>query len=105
MVRLTYRYVRPLSVLYARALGPYEQSTPAAWAKMAEWLEKHNARRLTKRVGQLEAVYLAACAYADDPSDANATRYLETLEHAREQLGTATEEGEESRASVGQAAD
>jgi AraC family transcriptional regulator len=50
MVRLTYRYVRPLSVLYARALGPYDQSTPEAWAKMTEWLERHNARRLTKRV-------------------------------------------------------
>jgi AraC family transcriptional regulator len=48
-VRVTYRYVRPLSVLYARALGPYDQSTPKAWATMAAWLDQHNARRLVKR--------------------------------------------------------
>ena len=49
IVRVTYRYVRPLSVLYARALGPYDQSTPQAWATMAAWLDQHNARRLVKR--------------------------------------------------------
>jgi AraC family transcriptional regulator len=49
IVRVTYRYVRPLSVLYARALGPYDQSTPKAWATMAAWLDQHDARRLVKR--------------------------------------------------------
>jgi AraC family transcriptional regulator len=49
VVRVTYRYIRPLSVLYARALGPYEKSTPEAWATMARWLDQHNARRLVKR--------------------------------------------------------
>lgn len=48
-MRVTYRYVRPLSVLYARALGPYDQSTPKAWATMAAWLDQHSARRLVKR--------------------------------------------------------
>jgi AraC family transcriptional regulator len=48
-VRVTYRHVRPLSVLYARAVGPYEQSSIEAWGVMARWLEQHKARRLVKR--------------------------------------------------------
>jgi AraC family transcriptional regulator len=48
-VRVAYRYIRPLTVLYARAMGPYETSTPRAWSVMADWLERNNARRLVKR--------------------------------------------------------
>lgn len=48
-MRVTYRYIRPLSVLYARVMGPYETSTPAAWGVIARWLEQNNARRLVKR--------------------------------------------------------
>jgi AraC family transcriptional regulator len=48
-VRVTYRYFRPLSVLYARTMGPYETSTPEAWARIAGFLEQNKARRLVKR--------------------------------------------------------
>jgi AraC family transcriptional regulator len=48
-VRVTYRYVRPLSVLFARTVGPYDLSAAKAWATMGSWLEQHNARRLVKR--------------------------------------------------------
>jgi AraC family transcriptional regulator len=30
-------------------MGPYETSTPEAWAVMARWLDRHDARRLLKR--------------------------------------------------------
>lgn len=48
-VRVTYRYVRPLSVLFARTVGPYDLSAAKAWATMGSWLDQHNARRLVKR--------------------------------------------------------
>jgi AraC family transcriptional regulator len=48
-VRVSYRYVRPLSVLFARTVGPYDLSAAKAWATMGSWLDQHNARRLVKR--------------------------------------------------------
>ena len=48
-MRVVYRQFRPLSVLYARAMGPYETATREAWDRMGRWLDHHNARRLVKR--------------------------------------------------------
>jgi AraC family transcriptional regulator len=44
-VRVTYRYIPPLSVLYARRLGPYPSSAHAAWLAMNRWLELRQLRR------------------------------------------------------------
>lgn len=48
-VRVVYCHFRPVSVLYARAMGPYATSSQAAWATLTSWLDKHGARRLMKR--------------------------------------------------------
>jgi AraC family transcriptional regulator len=45
VVRVTYRYIRPLTVLFVRALGPYNVSAPRAWAVLGEWLERKQARK------------------------------------------------------------
>jgi AraC family transcriptional regulator len=49
-VRAVYRYMPPISVLYARSVGPYETSSHEAWRKMASWLEQHQLCRRVKRV-------------------------------------------------------
>jgi AraC family transcriptional regulator len=41
-VRLSCRYLRPSSVVYIRATGPYDQSGKAAWQQMRAWIELHN---------------------------------------------------------------
>lgn len=43
-MKITYRYVRPLTVLYARALGPYVTGTCSAWQTMGRWLDAQGAR-------------------------------------------------------------
>ena len=43
-MKITYRNVRPLMVLYARAHGPYVTGTRAAWQSMGRWLYAHGAR-------------------------------------------------------------
>jgi DNA gyrase inhibitor GyrI len=48
-VRVTYRYIRPISVVYARGLGPYQQSAPEAWRTLNAWLEHHPARHRVKQ--------------------------------------------------------
>ena len=40
VVRVTYRYIRPLTVVYARSMGPYETSSREAWRPMNAWLER-----------------------------------------------------------------
>lgn len=47
-MRVIYRYIRPLTVLYARGMGPYQTSAPEAWRRLNHWLEQHNARRAAK---------------------------------------------------------
>ncbi|KAB2919988.1 MAG: GyrI-like domain-containing protein [Hyphomicrobiaceae bacterium] len=47
-MRVNYRYIRPLTVLYARSMGPYVTSAPEAWQRLNRWLEQHNARRAAK---------------------------------------------------------
>lgn len=49
MVRVTYRYIRPLTVVYARCTGPYERSCREAWDIIDRWLETRQARRRVKQ--------------------------------------------------------
>lgn len=43
-MKITFRYVRPLTVPYARAHGPYVASTRVAWQTMGRWLDAQGAR-------------------------------------------------------------
>jgi AraC family transcriptional regulator len=49
-VRVAYRYIPPMTVLYARSVGPYEASSREAWRVMGSWLEQHQLRRRVKQV-------------------------------------------------------
>ncbi len=56
---LTYRFHRPISVLYARAVGPYASSSVAAWSLMLDWLDERRCRdRVPQGIGVIR----------DDPS-------------------------------------
>jgi AraC family transcriptional regulator len=48
-VRVTYQYLRPIAVVYARALGPYETSSVEAWRKLLQWLDQHQLRKRVKQ--------------------------------------------------------
>jgi len=48
-VRVTYRYIRPMTVLYARSMGPYSVSASEAWRTMSAFLQRHNARSKVKQ--------------------------------------------------------
>ena len=48
-MRVAYRYIRPLNVVYARGRGPYETAAREAWLALSRWAEQHQARRLIKR--------------------------------------------------------
>jgi AraC family transcriptional regulator len=48
-VRVTYRYFRPMTVVFARGLGPYATSAPEAWRRMGEWLEQKQMRSRVKQ--------------------------------------------------------
>ncbi len=48
-MRVTYRYIRPITVVYTRAFGPYRTSVPAAWRAMDEWLDKRGMRSRVKQ--------------------------------------------------------
>jgi AraC family transcriptional regulator len=48
-VRVTYRYIRPMTVVYARSMGPYQASCPEAWSRMSRWLDCRNARSRVKQ--------------------------------------------------------
>ena len=48
-MRITYRYIRPLTVLYARAMGPYEASAVEAWRPMNAWLDGRQMRPKIKQ--------------------------------------------------------
>jgi len=67
-VRVTYRYIRPCVVLYARGIGSYATSVAAAWKTMHGWLEAGNVRHLFRR---------GLGIFHDDPSvtAADALRY------------------------------
>jgi DNA gyrase inhibitor GyrI len=57
-MRIEYRHFQPVSVLYARSMGPYASSSRDAWRLVDEWLDQHRAR---KRVRQGLGVF------RDDP--------------------------------------
>ncbi|HVY42470.1 MAG TPA: GyrI-like domain-containing protein [Hyphomicrobiaceae bacterium] len=38
-MQIGYVYIRPVEVLYLRALGPYRTSAPLAWSEMRAWLD------------------------------------------------------------------
>jgi AraC family transcriptional regulator len=48
-VRVTYRYIRPLTVVYARGTGPYEASGRDAWRLLNGWLDRRQARSRVKQ--------------------------------------------------------
>jgi AraC family transcriptional regulator len=48
-VRVSYRYIRPLTVVYARSMGPYDVSSREAWRLMNAWLERRGARSRVKQ--------------------------------------------------------
>jgi AraC family transcriptional regulator len=48
IVRVTYRYIRPVTVLFARSMGPYHLSSREAWPKLGAWLEQHKVRNQPK---------------------------------------------------------
>ena len=48
-MRITYRYIRPCAVLYARSIGGYAASVPEAWRALNGWLEARNVRHLYRR--------------------------------------------------------
>ena len=49
VVRVTYRYIRPMTVVYARSMGPYRVSTSEAWSHLSSWLERRSARTRVKQ--------------------------------------------------------
>jgi AraC family transcriptional regulator len=48
-VRVAYRHIRPVTVVYARGTGGYKTAATAAWDRLSHWLAQHNARRQVKR--------------------------------------------------------
>ena len=48
-MRVAYRQIRPLTVVYARATGGYQAAAKDAWQRLSHWLEQHQARRQVKR--------------------------------------------------------
>ena len=48
-MRVTYRYIRPLTVVYARSTGPYQLSCREAWGRMSGWLDQRQARWRVKQ--------------------------------------------------------
>jgi AraC family transcriptional regulator len=49
VVRVTYRYMRPMTVVYARSMGPYRVSSCEAWSRLRSWLEHRSARSRVKQ--------------------------------------------------------
>jgi AraC family transcriptional regulator len=48
-VRVAYRHIRPLTVVYARGTGCYRDASTEAWRRLGGWLAQHQARRKVKR--------------------------------------------------------
>ena len=48
-MRVTYRYIRPMQVVYARGFGPYQTSSREAWRSMGDWLGRRQARSRVKQ--------------------------------------------------------
>jgi AraC family transcriptional regulator len=48
-VHVTYRHIRPASVVYARATGGYWTASNTAWQRLDRWLDEHDVRRHVTR--------------------------------------------------------
>jgi AraC family transcriptional regulator len=48
-MRVTYRYLPPTSVFFARGFGPYRSSCNAAWQRLDAWLDESGARRRVRQ--------------------------------------------------------
>lgn len=48
-MRVAYRHVRPVSVVYVRAAGDYLTAATEAWGKLDDWLARHDLRCRMKR--------------------------------------------------------
>ena len=48
-MRVTYRYIRPMTVVYARSMGPYEVSSNEAWSRINGWLDHRQVRTRVKQ--------------------------------------------------------
>jgi AraC family transcriptional regulator len=48
-VRVTYRYIRPLTVVYTRSMGPYDASSREAWRQMNSWIDQRKGRSRIKQ--------------------------------------------------------
>ncbi len=48
-MRVVYQYVRPLSVVFARSMGPYCESSREAWRLMTSWIDRQRARSRVKQ--------------------------------------------------------
>ncbi len=48
-MRVAYRHIRPVTVIYVRGSGAYATATVDAWRKLNDWLAAHDARRQVKR--------------------------------------------------------
>ena len=49
IVRVDFTHLRPVPVLFVRAVGPYKESSVAAWEAMIAWLEKNELKSSVKR--------------------------------------------------------
>ena len=47
-MRIAYRFIRPLTVFYARGIGPYAASSAQAWLRINDWLDTPQTRRRVK---------------------------------------------------------
>lgn len=63
-MRVTYRHIRPLTVIYARSTGPYVTSCREAWNTLGHWLDRNGIRQ---RVKQAYGVF------RDDPTTTEAS--------------------------------
>jgi AraC family transcriptional regulator len=48
-MHVSYRYMPPTVVFYARATGPYTSSCKEAWRRMDAWLHKSGTRKLARQ--------------------------------------------------------
>ena len=48
-MRVSYRYIRPLTVVYARSMGPYDTASREAWRHLLGWIDGQHARSRVKQ--------------------------------------------------------
>ncbi len=48
-MRIVYRHIRPVAVIYVRGTGCYAAAAKEAWQRLVHWLAAHEARRQVKR--------------------------------------------------------